>query len=328
MGFLDRVKKVAESTSSSSGNEAAASAVELTAHERKIEDVLEVLQIPATFEIPDDVFLPEDIKDVSFDVQVPHGFDEGQVTYFVGQARNSIRFFTQLLRKRNEDVAKLASVIDKLQVDANNLRFENEIAQGISVMPTVGDEDLETQLMEAKLKIVRLEEQLKTSAPASGLPVPAGDTVPQAAYEKVSDELSIMRRKNEALEEEVYTLKSRLALLDDEADDELAPLPTETPLSPEEYLKLGVVLPEPQRNDYDGGDDFSLPDASVNRPFDPVLPLPVETLTDELEDFNSLDPSPPFGGHDGNPRTFSVYDDDNEESFEDLLRNIKGEPEQ
>lgn len=205
------------------------------AEQRKIDDILDLLQIPPTFEIPGEVFLPEDLKQVHFDIQVPSGYDESQVKRFVLQASNSIKFFTELLKTRNEHIAKLATTIDRLQVDTNNLKFEREMANGISVMPTEGDAGVEAELMESKLQIRRLEDQLRNGAGNNGL----SDTE-RESYAALQDELSLANRRVRSLEDDVLQLKNHIAILEDAADDELAfnqPQPT---LTDEELLELGV----------------------------------------------------------------------------------------
>lgn len=187
---------------------------DVTVSENKIQDVLEVLQIPATFAIESDVFLPEDIEDVVFDLQAPFGFEQGQVTTFTERTKVSVKRYVELLRLRNEHVAKLASVIDRLQVDANNLRFQNEISSGINVMPTIDSEDLENQLLEARLKIKRLEDQIRT--------IEHGDDLSSAerkTFEDLQDNFSILQRENNDLQEEIYMLKTQLAYYE-EADEE------------------------------------------------------------------------------------------------------------
>ena len=57
--------------------------------EGRIQDVLDLLNIPPTFEIDATVLLPEDFKDVSFDIQVPQGYEMGEVNSFVSIKRGS-----------------------------------------------------------------------------------------------------------------------------------------------------------------------------------------------------------------------------------------------
>lgn len=214
---------------------------DLKVNENKIKDVLEVLQIPATFAIESDVFLPEDLEEVVFDLQAPFGFEQGQVNTFKERTKVSVKRYVELLRLRNEHVAKLASVVDRLQVDANNLRFQNEISSGINVMPTTDSEDLENELLEAKLRIKRLEDQIRTIEHGDGL-----SSDERKTFEDLQDNFSILKRENDDLKEEIYNLKNQLAFLEEEDD-----LPTEV------NEELPTHIEEP--NNHAGEEDYDLP---------------------------------------------------------------------
>jgi len=182
--------------------------------EGKIQDVLEILNIPATFEIDNDIFLPEDLEEVGFDIQVPQGYEMGEVDTFVSRVEVTVKKYVELLRLRNEHVAKLATVVDRLQVDVSNIKFQSEIANGINIMPTNDDEDYEQENLELKLIIKRLEEQLDNQ---NGV----DDTLSseeRETYEKLQDELSLKNRDIKDLEDEVYELKSKLALKDEDSE--------------------------------------------------------------------------------------------------------------
>lgn len=331
MGFMDKAKK-AVSQNKANAEVSEEAKVVLSAQAKKIEDVLEVLQILPTFEIPADVYMDTDMKAVNFDMQVPKGFDEGQVMYFVSQMKNSIGFYIGLLRKRNEDVAKLASVIDKLQVELNNMRWEKEAENGISIMPTMDDADLENQNIELKLQIRALEDRLREAeAQESGtLPLP-GTSVPLEAYERIADELAGARAKISRLEEENYDLKNRIALQEDEEDDAISEVNPSKPLSQAELEELGVVFP-----DHEEEDELSLPAPVLGeRPLEGLLPPPIEYDKDEFsydedESLGGLDGETSYGtfgnvgDHDDNPRTLSVYDDDeDDDSLDDLMKALK-----
>lgn len=177
----------------------------------KIKDVLEILEIPATFEIGREIFLPEDIAEVEFDYQTPHGFDMGQVEAFVTQARDSLTNYVKLLKLRNEHVAKLATVVDRLQVDLNNQRFDSEIANGINIMPTQDDDDLNNQNMELKLLNMRLREELAALKSSDSL-----STDERQAFEDLQDQLSIVSRECESLREANYELKTKVSFMEED----------------------------------------------------------------------------------------------------------------
>lgn len=181
--------------------------------ENRIQDILEVMDIPATFAIESDIFLPDDVKDIVFDLQAPFGYDQGQVELFLQKARNTVVRYFELLTIRNEHVAKLATVIDKQQVDANNLRYQNEINNGINIMPSSDTDDIESQLVEAKLYIRQLEDQIKYNKIGNGQ-----DTNEPTKIEELYNQISILNREKEQLEEENYYLKNQVASLEYELD--------------------------------------------------------------------------------------------------------------
>lgn len=323
MGLLDKVKKVAPKKASKEPAESEGQPSEVVKHNKKIEDVLEVVQISPTFVVPEDIFMPEDIKEVDFDFEVPKGFDTGQVMKFVSQTRNTVKFYVELLRKRNEDVAKLASLIDKLQVDLNNVRFEMEMQNGVSIMASGSDTDLETELMEAKLHIRTLEDRLKAGDLSGGLPVPGASS---EELSQVKDALTKTRRQATALEEEVLHLKSRLAQYEDEAEDELDNVTIrEQPLSADEYEKLGIVSEsEPE--------EFSLPlppmvedeaDEPHNSPVPPVR-LPAISVMDD-EESEAYEQELPLPAADDSARVLDVFSEyeDEEDSLDELMENLR-----
>ena len=184
-----------------------------TIDEGKVQDILEILQIPATFEIDNDIYMPEDLKEIGFDIQVPQGYDIGEVDTFVSRVDITVNKYVKLLHERNEHVAKLATVVDRLQVDLSNVKLQSEIANGINIMTTNDDEDYEQENMELKLIIKRLEEQLQNQDD-DVLTSEERDT-----FDKLQDELSVKERELKDREDEIYELRNQLALREEESDD-------------------------------------------------------------------------------------------------------------
>lgn len=266
MSFIDKFKKSAKDAPESASKEsventdsipAESGSAELDYRIKKLHDILDILQIPATFDIPANVFLPSDLESVEFDIQVPHGYDEGQVIRFVEQTRQSIAHLTSLLLQRNADVAKIASVVDKLQVDLNNERLESEIAQGVSIMSGDGDTDLETQLLHEQLrtkelseKIVALESKLSSHESSDT----SGDNKElEEKCEKLSQEVNELRKRNEELEVQVAHAKSSAAATElsappiVEIEEVALPLSDDSdssvmlpPLSDSDYRRIGI----------------------------------------------------------------------------------------
>lgn len=184
---------------------------ELKVVNKRAQDALEHMSIPPTFSIPQDLFMPDDLIDVTFSIQSPYGFEQGQVVTFVDRARATVEHYVNLLQERNDHVAKLATMIDKMQIDMNNLKYQHEIAQGINVMTTSDSEDLEGQLMESRLTIKRLEDRIRQ--------IEHTTTVVDSEREKldaVQDQLSIATREADELREENIRLRLEL---DDSSDD-------------------------------------------------------------------------------------------------------------
>ena len=180
--------------------------------ENAIKDVLEVLQIPATFEIDNDVFLPEDLVGIQFDLQVPQGYEMGQVDSFLSQVKTTVSKLVELLKLRNEHIAKLATTVDRLQVDAHNLRYEAEIANGINIMPTANHDELTLENERLRVLVQSLKEQSQSKD--DGL-----SSQERQKFESLQDEFSVLSIENQELHDEVYQLKSNLAALQERLED-------------------------------------------------------------------------------------------------------------
>jgi hypothetical protein len=179
--------------------------------EGRIQDVLELLDIPPTFEVSNVVLLPEDFDGIDFQIQIPEGYEPSEVEAFKDRARKSTKELVDLLKLRNKHVAQLASTIDRLQVDANNLKFDAEVANGINIMPTDSIADLENELMELRLLTRQLQDEnnrLSKGGSAEGYE--------QVVDSQMSDQVSLLTRENDELREEIYALKNQLAVYMDD----------------------------------------------------------------------------------------------------------------
>lgn len=233
--------------------------------EQKVADVLEVLRIPATFIISSDMLIPEDFHDIDFDLQMPQGYDIGQVEFFVERSESSVKEYMKLLESRNGHIARLATTIDRLQVDLQNLKYDNQIATGIGIMPTSDNDELERENIELRLRIKKLDDEIKAKTA-----VPALTSKERDLYETLRDQYSMLQRENADLEEQVLTLKTRLAQIDEEKDDE-------------------PWIPDLSALDHDEnhGDEFpaielptTLPDSPLPPSLDVSESLPVELPTE------------------------------------------------
>lgn len=266
--------------------------------EGKLQDILKLLQIPPTFEIDSDIYLPDDLNSIAFDIQVPQGYETSEVDTFVSRTKISVTKYVELLHLRNEHIAKLATVIDRLQVDVSNMKLESEIANGINIMPTHDTEHLEQENFELKSLVKRLEEQIEDGTNDDAL-----TTREREMFEQLQDEVSIKDRQIEGLKEELYNTKTQLSMLEEERDEE-SDFPQEAydNYREQNYVDNNEPLPEVE-NEYGAS---SLPDLNENNS---NIELP--DLSDSLfEDSNVSYES-----------TQSAFEDD-EESIEDfLMRN-------
>lgn len=183
-----------------------------SAVEGQVQDILDLMGIPASYEIKKEVLMPDDFSGVSFSTSIPEGYDSGEVDTFVSRAMASVDFYVSLLKERNAHVAWLATAIDKLQVDINNLRYDQESSQGVSISLT-GDPSLETDLSAAKLKIKQLEDRLSEKSGSGSL----------ERIRTLEDKLAYYMSVNGDLEQEVEDLRG---LLEGRAKKEEAQPPT------------------------------------------------------------------------------------------------------
>lgn len=185
---------------------------ELTLEEKQIhyKDVLKFLNIPETYEIEQGILFPDDIDKYSFDYQAPQGYETSQVDIFVEITKKSIEKYVNLLKERNRHIASLATVVDRLQVDNQNLKYQSEIADGISIMPTSSNDELELENKNLKLLLRQYE---------------AGDIeVKKKRFDPEKDELrnrvSILEREKISLVEKLEEAENSLSyyLENDEKD--------------------------------------------------------------------------------------------------------------
>ena len=188
----------------------------LKARDGKVQDVLDVMRIPSTFDLEPFVLLPEDLDEIDFSIMVPkgYGYDQSEVDAVFARVKETISEYLRLLKLRNEHIAQLASTVDRLQVDAYNARYDAEIANGINIMPTESMVDMENELMELRLLVKKLEEEnshLQKGYSAEGYE--------QIVDENLSDQVSLLSRENDDLREEIIFLKEKLSTLQDDQMD-------------------------------------------------------------------------------------------------------------
>lgn len=179
-----------------------------------VEEILKSMRIKETFTIDDGIlFLDEELANQQFATQAPYGYDMGEVDFFLSKAQRSVAEYVKLLRVRNDDVVKLASRISDILVELNNIRFNSEVANGINIMATGGDDDaLAVDLQEARARARSLEDELNLLRQ---------NGVPQAEpgeLERLRNDLSAERLSRSAFEKEAQDLRAHLVLIEEEYD--------------------------------------------------------------------------------------------------------------
>ncbi|MBC9707532.1 MAG: hypothetical protein H9W81_21940 [Enterococcus sp.] len=146
-------------------------------------DVLEQFRIPAHTELEDDMLTPSKLSRVQFNESTPRGFSFKQVEAYHTSVTKSIKRYIDLLERRDRDVHKLATEVDKYRTDVQNVRFQLELLQG-SGQALVNDDGeylKESDFTPDQLRIVELENLLATA----------------------QDDLKFARKRNNELEHEL-----------------------------------------------------------------------------------------------------------------------------
>ena len=182
---------------------------------QSVSDILKSMRISETFAIDDGIlFVDEELATQGFATQAPYGYDMGEVDFFLGKTQRSVAKYVDLLRVRNGDVVKLATRVSDLMVELNNIRFNSEVANGINIMASAGDDDaLAVELQEARSKASRLQEQLDRLQSAGAAP-----QEDPRELARLRDELAAERRGRSAAETDANDLRAHLALIEEEYD--------------------------------------------------------------------------------------------------------------
>ena len=182
---------------------------------QSVSDILKSMQIKETFTIDEGIlFVDEELASQEFATQAPYGYDMGEVDFFLGKTQRSVAEYVKLLRVRNDNVVKLATRISDLMVELNNIRFNSEVANGINIMASSGDDDaLAVELQEARSKASRLQEELDRLQ-SSGVP----QQYDLGELTRLRDELAAERVSRSAFETEANDLRAHMALIEEEYD--------------------------------------------------------------------------------------------------------------
>lgn len=183
---------------------------------QSVEEILRSMKIAETFTIDEGIlFLDAELANQEFATQAPYGYDMGEVDFFLTKTQRSVAEYVKLLRIRNDDVVKLAGRISDMMVELNNMRFNSEVANGINIMASGGDDDaLAVELQEARARAQRLQEELN-GIYASGT---VGGIDDQNEIETLRNDLAAERIARERFEQEAQDLRAHMVLLEEEYD--------------------------------------------------------------------------------------------------------------
>lgn len=134
------------------------------------QDVLEQFRIPQSIEIPEEVMTTAEVDKIRFPKSKPVGLHPQSVEEFHRQTKASIKFYLSKLEKRDRDVHKLATEVDKYKTDFMNTKYQLELFQGAGGQAIVGADgeyltesslgDNEKILLEKDSEIVSLQNKL------------------------------------------------------------------------------------------------------------------------------------------------------------------------
>lgn len=273
-----------------------------------IQDILDFLNISADVEIPSNVYMIEDIDSLVLNHQAPVGYDFGEVDSFKANVKESIKTYHELLEQRNEDIAKIASAMDKLQVDLNNTKYDLQVADGLSIMPTNESAALENALINEKIKNKELTNRLKSLESSGKQPLSDEAT---DFINALQDELALVKRENEDLTNTNFELNKRLQFLEENQEfvpQEVTDSYFDTTEEEQSNEFIEMVLPTIDENEtpYEsqnggfnnpqGNDPFNIPEGSA-------FSIPEE-------DSFSL-PEPDMFNQENNDNIFASHEDNN-----------------
>lgn len=126
-------------------------------------DILARLNISPTTELMPDVLTPGKAKKVRFHTSTPRGFSFPQVEEFYGDVITALDFYVAALERRDQDVHRLATEIDKYIVDLQNAKYQLEVFEGAGGKPLTDAEGnylTEGELSPEQSRIIELEREL------------------------------------------------------------------------------------------------------------------------------------------------------------------------
>lgn len=182
-------------------------------------DVLELLGVPDDYEVPDEVLLVGDLDRVRFDMTEPSGYSTKMVDAFFETVYDSLVWYRDTLKKRNRDVAKLATQLDKSATDLHNAKINAEMSDGLTVM-TGQESTAEQELQELQLAMIKLRdenEKLKKMVKNAG--PGAGASAPDSRYDELQNQYALAQLEIKKLTAQLKRQNLEQAVTDDASLD-------------------------------------------------------------------------------------------------------------
>lgn len=183
-------------------------------------DILELLNIPDNYEVPDNVLLVGDLDRVRFDLAEPRGYSIKMVDDFYDSVYESLKWYRDTLRQRNRDIAKLATQLDKSATDLHNAKLNAELSDGLTVI-TGQESTAEHEVQELQLTVVklrdeneRLKRQLATGGTNSADNINESDRVEELQNQLTLAQVEIKKLSSQLRRENLANMSS----MDDDLD--------------------------------------------------------------------------------------------------------------
>lgn len=257
-------------------------------------DVLELLGVPDDYEVPDDVLLVGDLDRVRFDITEPSGYSTKMVDAFFETVYDSLVWYRDTLKKRNRDVAKLATQLDKSATDLHNAKINAEMSDGLTVV-TGQESTAEQELQELQLAMIKLRDEndkLKKMVKSSG----ADSQAPDSRYDELQNQYALAQLEIKKLTAQLKRQNLEKAVADDDSLDLSSQIvPPSTPMPDDVTEAMDGSMPAPQN---------SAPKPNTAMPATPGgMPSPFSNATDSTTS-NGAMPGPFDGQVVADPSVF------------------------
>lgn len=184
-------------------------------------DILELLNIPDNYEVPDNVLLVGDLDRVRFDLAEPRGYSIKMVDDFYDSVYESLKWYRDTLRQRNRDIAKLATQLDKSATDLHNAKLNAELSDGLTVI-TGQESTAEHEVQELQLTVVKLRdenERLKRQLATGGTNNSTGNINESDRVEELQNQLTLAQVEIKKLSSQLRRENlANMSSMDDDLD--------------------------------------------------------------------------------------------------------------